>query len=72
MTPGSIAAMKSINFRKKWKYFGKSPTIVSSEKSLCRVFLDASEPIRLHPKMKQTKAMITSVLKTKKMKGGRA
>jgi hypothetical protein len=72
MTPGSVAAMKSFNFRKRWKYFGKSPAIVSSEKSLSRVFLDTPDPILLHPKMKQAKPMITSELKTKKMKGGRA
>ena len=65
MTPGSVAAMKSFNFRKRWKYFGKSPAIVSSEKSLYRVFLDTPDLIRLHPKMKHTKPMIISAIKTR-------
>ena len=60
--------MTSINFPKRWKYFGQSPAFVSSEKYLCRVFLDAPDTIRLLPKMKQTKAKIISAIKTKKLK----
>jgi hypothetical protein len=63
--------MKSFNFRKRWKYFGKSPAIVSFEQSIYRVFLDSPDPIRLHPKMKPAKSMITYVLKTETMKGER-
>ena len=73
MTPGSVAAMISINFRKGWKYFENSPAIVSSQKRLSGAFPDAPGPIRLHPEMKQTKALIISALKLEfisNMKGG--
>jgi hypothetical protein len=50
MIPGSVAAMKSLNFRKRWKYFSKSPAIVSFEQNIYRVFLDTPDPILLHPK----------------------
>ena len=64
--------MKLFNLRKRWKYFAKSPAIVSSEKILYRVLNDSPDPIRLHPKMKPVKAIITPALNTEKMKGGRA
>jgi len=58
MIPGSVAAMKSFNFLamksfnflKRWKYFSKSPAIVSFEQNIYRVFLDTPDPILLHPK----------------------
>jgi hypothetical protein len=55
MIPGSVAAMKSFNFRKRWKYFNKSPAIVSFEQSIYLVFLDIPDPIRLHPKRSKQK-----------------
>jgi len=55
MIPGSVAAMKSFDFRKRWKYFNKSPAIVSFEKSIYRVFLDTPNPILLHPKRSKRK-----------------
>ena len=68
--------MKSNNFGKKWKYFAKSPAVVSSEISLHRVVPDTLDPSRLHPEIKPAKTMIISAIKTrthlKKMKGGRA
>jgi hypothetical protein len=64
--------MKSFNFRKRWKYFVKSPAVVSSEISLYRIFLDSLDPNQLHPEINQAKTIMTSALKTKKMKGGRA
>jgi hypothetical protein len=72
MTPGSVAAMNSFNFHKRWKYFGEPPTAVSLAQSSYRVFRDTSEHDLTSPEMKQTKAMITSALKTEEMKGGRA
>ena len=72
MTSGSVAAMKSFISHKRWKYLVKSPAVVSSEISLYRVFLDSPQPSRFHPEIKQAIAMITSALKTKKMKGGHA
>jgi hypothetical protein len=64
--------MKSFNFPKRWKYFVKSPAVVSSEIDLHHVFLDALDPSHLHPEINQDKTIMTSALKTKKMKGGRA
>jgi hypothetical protein len=72
MTSGSVAAMKSLNFHKRWKYFVKSPAAVSSAISLYHVFLGFPDPSQLHPEINQAKSMMTSALKTKKMKGGRA
>lgn len=60
--------MKLFNPRKRWKYFAKSSAIISSEKSLYRVFTDSPHPIPLQPETKQTHIHI----KTEKMKGGRA
>ena len=70
MTSGSVAAMKSFISRKRWKYLVKSRAVVSSEISLYCIFLDSLHPSRFHPEIKQAIDMITSALKTKKMKGG--
>jgi hypothetical protein len=72
MTPGSVAAMNSFNFRKRWKYFGEPPAAVPLAQSIYRGFRDTSEHDLTSPKAKQAKAMITSALKTEEMKGGRA
>jgi hypothetical protein len=70
MTPGSAAAMNSFNFRKRWKYFGQSPAIVSLKPS-CYPFLpDNPNPDLPLPQKEQAKAVITSGLNTQKMKGG--
>jgi hypothetical protein len=55
MIPGSIAAMKSFNFLKRWKYFSKSPAIVSFEQRIYRVCLDTPDPILLHSKRSKRK-----------------
>jgi len=55
MIPGSVAAMKSFNFREKWKYFSKSPASASIEKSIYRVFFDTPDSILLHPKRNKRK-----------------
>ena len=72
MTSGSVAAMKSFNLRKRWKYLAKSPAIVSSEKSLYRINIDSPDPIRLHPEIKPANAIKIPAIKTEKMKGGSA
>ena len=64
--------MKSFKFRKRWKYFVKSPAAVSSIISLYHAFPDPPDPIPLDPDINQAKTIMTSALKTKKMKGGRA
>jgi hypothetical protein len=69
MTPGSVAAMNSFNFRKRWKYFGESPAIVSLKPSSYNVLHDTPNPDLTSPLKKQAKAVITSGLKTKKTKG---
>ena len=64
--------MKLFKFRKRWKYFVKSPAAVSSTISLFHVLLDSQDPIQLDPEINQAKTLTTPALKTKKMKGGRA
>jgi hypothetical protein len=71
MIPGSIAAMNSFSFPKRWKYFGESPAVVSL-KPICYPFLaDNLNTDLTSPQKEQAKAMITSILKTKTVKGGR-
>jgi hypothetical protein len=72
MTSGSVAAMNLFDFCKRWKYFDKSPVIVPLNASICLPFPDISQPDMTSSKNKQVKVVITSVLKTEKMKGGRA
>jgi hypothetical protein len=72
MTSGSIAAMNLFRFHKRWKYFGESPAIFSLKPSRYPVFPETPHPDPSSPQKKQTKAMTTSILKTKKMKGGPA
>ena len=64
--------MKSFSFHKRWKYFGESPAIVSFKASRYNVVPETPHPDPSSPQNKQAKAMITSILKTKTMKGGRA
>jgi hypothetical protein len=66
MTPGSVAAMNWFNFRKRWKYFVKSPAIVSLKASSDHFLPDTSNPDLTSPQKKQVKAVITSGLKTPK------
>ena len=72
MTSGSVAAMNLFDFRKRWKYFGETPAIVSLKASIYLAFPDSPQPDITSFKKKQDKAMITSVFKTEAMKGGRA
>jgi hypothetical protein len=72
MTSGSVAAMNSFDFRKRWKYFGESPAIVSLKAKTYPAFFDTSQPDIISSKKKQAKVMIISVIKTDEMKGGRA
>ena len=64
--------MNSFDFRKRWKYFGKSPPIVSLKASIYLAFSDTPQPDITSSKKKQAKVMITSVFKTEEMKGGLA
>ena len=64
--------MNSFEFRKRWKYFSESPAIVSLNASIYLAFSDTPHPDITSIKRKQAKVLITSVLKTEKMKGGRA
>ena len=61
--------MKSFNFHKRWKYFVKSPAAVSSAIRFYHVFFESPDPGPLHPEINQSKTIMTSALKTKKMKG---
>jgi hypothetical protein len=62
--------MKCLNLSKRWKYFAKSPAIVSLEKLFHGVFIDPRDPVRFHTKIRPINSIIPSELKTKKMKGG--
>ena len=68
MTSGSVAAMNSFYFCKRWKYFGKSPAVASLKASIYLAFPACLQPDITSSKNKQAKAMITSVLKTIEMK----
>ena len=72
MTPGSVAAMNWFNFRKRWKYLSRSAAIVSLKANIDLAFPDILQPDMTSSKKKQAKVMIPSLLKTEKMKGGRA
>jgi hypothetical protein len=58
--------MNWFNFRKRWKYFVKSPAIVSLKASSDHFLPDTSNPDLTSPQKKQVKAVITSGLKTPK------
>ena len=64
--------MNSFDFCKRWKYFGESPAMVSLDANIYRAFPNTLQPDMTSSKNKQVKVVITSVLKTEKMKGGRA
>jgi hypothetical protein len=72
MTFGSVAAMNSFDFFKRWKYFGESPAMVSLDANIYPAFPSTPQPDMTSSKNKQVKVVITSLLKTEKMKGGRA
>jgi hypothetical protein len=66
MTFGSVAAMNSFNFRKRWKYFSEPPAIVSLKPSSYNVLHGTPNPDFTSAQTKHAKAVITSGLKTKK------
>ena len=64
--------MNSFDFCKRWKYFGESPAVVILDTSIYPAFPTSPQPDITSSKNKQAKVMITSIVKTEKMKGGRA
>jgi len=61
--------MTGLHFRKHCKHWGKSPVFVPTDQS---VFFDIPNYNLTKPQAIQTKAIITSKLKSKIKEGGRA
>jgi len=62
MTAGSVAAMDSINFPKRWKYFGEPPAAVSLEQDIYHVLRDSLQNKLASAATRHANAMIPYVL----------